>query len=228
MSNATARLTSAGILAVVRAPDEQSALHGVDALVGGGISGIEITYSTPNAAEVIATLQQRYGDDIYLGAGTVTTPAQAREAANAGASFLVSPGTDPHLTQAMLATGRSVFTGALTPSEVMAAQQLGSHAVKIFPASIGGPDYLRALRAPFPDAFLMPTGGVTTDNLGLWFAAGARAVGVGGELVSAADLAAGRFAAVGSKATAFRQALDSVRASREKDGQTIEMADTLG
>lgn len=218
MSNSMDRLTGVGILAVVRAPDEESALRGVAALVGGGISGIEITYSTPNAANVIATLQQRYGDDIYLGAGTVTRPAQAREAADAGASFLVSPGTDPHLTRAMLATGRSVFTGALTPSEVMAAQELGSHAVKIFPASIGGPDYLKALRAPFPDILLMPTGGVNTDNLGRWFAAGASAVGVGGELVSAADLAAGRFADVGRKAAAFRQALDSVRASRKRAG----------
>lgn len=217
MSNAMVELTGVGILAVVRAPDEESALRGVDALVGGGISGIEITYSTPNAANVIATLRQRYGDDIYLGAGTVTRPAQAREAADAGASFLVSPGTEPRLTEAMLATGRSVLTGALTPSEVMASHQQGSHAVKIFPASLGGPDYLKALRAPFPNVFLMPTGGVTTDNLGRWFAAGAKAVGVGGELVSTADLAAGRFADVGSKATAFRRALDSVRASREGD-----------
>lgn len=215
MSNAMVRLMDAGILAVVRAPDEESALRGVDALVGGGITGIEITYSTPNAAKVIATLKQRYGDDIYLGAGTVTRPEQAHQAADAGASFLVSPGTDPRLTEAMLATGRCVLTGALTPSEVMAAHQQGSHGVKIFPASLGGPDYLKALRAPFPTVFLMPTGGVTTDNLGRWFAAGAKAVGVGGELASTADLAAGRFADVGSRAAVFRQALDSVRASQD-------------
>lgn len=211
MSCSLDRLTRAGILAVVRAPDEESALRGVDALVAGGISGIEITYSTPNAASVIAVLNERYGDDIYVGAGTVTRPEQAREAADAGASFLVSPGTDPDLTKAMLATGRRVLTGALTPSEVMAANQLGSHAVKIFPASLGGPDYLKALRAPFPDIPLMPTGGVTTENLGRWFAAGAHAVGVGGELISVADLAAGRYADVSSKAAAFRSALDAAR-----------------
>ena len=207
------RLTGIGILAVVRAPSDESALRCVEALIDGGITGIEMTYSTPNAPAVIATLRDRYGDGIYLGAGTVTDPAQAREAADAGASFLVSPGTDPELTSAMLATGCTVLTGALTPSEVMAASRLGAHAVKIFPASLGGPDYLKALRGPFPDVHLMPTGGVSVDNISKWFAAGAVAVGVGGDLVSATDLAAGRFAEVRSKASAYRAALDSARDS---------------
>ena len=125
------------VLAVLRAPSVATALRAADALVEGGITGLEITYSTPDAAQVIRELDEKYGDRIYLGAGTVTTEEQANEAADAGARFLVSPGTRPELTAAMKATGRTVLTGALTPSEVMAAVEYGADVVKIFPASLG-------------------------------------------------------------------------------------------
>ncbi|TFB55947.1 bifunctional 4-hydroxy-2-oxoglutarate aldolase/2-dehydro-3-deoxy-phosphogluconate aldolase [Cryobacterium tagatosivorans] len=201
-----APLINARVLAVVRAPSAESALLAADALIAGGISGLEITYSTPDAPAVIRELDARYGDRIYLGAGTVTTPEEAARAADAGARFLVSPGTRPHLTAAMKATGLLVLTGALTPSEVMAAIEYGADVVKIFPASLGGPAFLKALRGPFPDVALMPTGGVTPENLDDWFAAGAVAVGAGGDLVSGADLAAGRYDEVLRKARWFASA----------------------
>lgn len=184
-------LAEAGVLAVVRAPDRDSAVRGIHALVQGGITGIEVTYSTPGAPEVIATIAEQLGDRCYVGAGTVLTVEQAVTASDAGARFLVSPGLDDEVLAAMLATGRITVAGGLTPTEIMRAHRLGAHAVKVFPASIGGPHYLRALRAPFPDVPLIPTGGVDATNLGAWFAAGAVAVGAGGELCSPADLAAG-------------------------------------
>ncbi|MFV0493867.1 bifunctional 4-hydroxy-2-oxoglutarate aldolase/2-dehydro-3-deoxy-phosphogluconate aldolase, partial [Mycobacterium sp.] len=140
----------AGVLAVLRAPSAAVASDAVDALGRGGITGIEVTYSTPDAATVIADARSRHGDAVLVGAGTVTTVAQAAEAAEAGAAFLVSPGTVPELAAAMLATGRVTMTGALTPSEVMTALRVGVHVVKIFPASRGGPAYRGALRGPFP------------------------------------------------------------------------------
>lgn len=213
MSDPLAQLAETGVLAVVRAPDQESALRGVEALVKGGITGIEMTYSTPDAAQVIAAISERFADSVYLGAGTVLNEAQASEAADAGAAFLVSPGTDDDLVGAMLATGCTTLSGALTPSEVIWATRLGVNAVKIFPATLGGPGYLKALRAPFPDVPLMPTGGVNADNLADWFEAGAVAVGAGGDLISTADLANGRFELVREKARSFRSALDRVRSS---------------
>ena len=198
-----ATLKSTRLLAVLRGPSAESAVRAADALIAGGVTGLEITYSTPDAPTVIRELDARYGNRIYLGAGTVTTPDEATRAADAGARFLVSPGTRRTLTAAMKATGLFVMTGALTPSEVMAAIEYGTDVVKIFPASLGGPAFLKSLRGPFPDVPLMPTGGVTPENIDDWFAAGAVAVGVGGDLVSGADLAAGRYDEVERKARLF-------------------------
>ncbi|MQA93159.1 MAG: bifunctional 4-hydroxy-2-oxoglutarate aldolase/2-dehydro-3-deoxy-phosphogluconate aldolase [Streptosporangiales bacterium] len=191
------------VIAVLRAPDAEAAAAGVDALVRGGIKGIEITYSTPDAAAVIAEVTRRHGEAVLVGAGTVTAPGQAAEAAAAGARFLVSPGTRPALAAEMRETGATVMLGALTPSEVMLAVELGADVVKVFPASLGGPAYLKSLRGPFPDVPLMPTGGVSADNIGQWLAAGAVAVGAGGELCSGADLAAGAYDTIERKARTF-------------------------
>ncbi len=207
------RLTEVGVVAVIRAPSTQAALRGAEALVRGGITGLEITYSTPDAPAVIAALDEEFGDAIYLGAGTVTRPDQAREAADAGARFLVSPGTMAQVVEAMLATGRVVLPGALTPSEVMQCVTLGAHVVKIFPASIGGPGLLRALKGPFPQIPMMPTGGVSADNLADWFVAGAIAVGAGSELVSTPELAAADWDVITGKARRFAAALAAARAA---------------
>ena len=200
-------LSDVGVVAVVRAPDPASAVRGVEALVAGGVTGIEITYSTPDAPSVIAELSRRHGDGIVLGAGTVLTSEQVTEAAEAGASFLVSPGSDDELAEAMRATDLTMLLGALTPSEVMHTSKLGADAVKIFPASLGGPSYVRALRGPFPDVPFVPTGGVSAANVGDWLSAGAFAVGAGGELCSAADLAAGRWDDLEGRARQFTDAV---------------------
>lgn len=200
------KLRRTGILAVIRAPSADSAIRGAAALVTGGVTGLEITYSTPDAPAVIRALRSAFGDSVYLGAGTVLTAAQADDALEAGAEFLVSPGTVAETVLAIKATGSLVMVEALTPTEVLTAVGLGADVVKIFPASLGGPAYFRALRGPLPDVPLMPTGGVTPGNVAAWFAAGAVAVGAGGDLCSLADLAAGDYSAVQEKASAFSAA----------------------
>jgi 2-dehydro-3-deoxyphosphogluconate aldolase / (4S)-4-hydroxy-2-oxoglutarate aldolase len=210
-SSVLTALRAAGVLAVLRAPSGQAAVLAVDALLAGGVTGIEITYSTPDAAESISEIARRHGAAVYLGAGTVLTAEQANEAVDAGASFLVSPGTDETLVPAMKETGAAVFTGALTPSEVMTALRIGVDAVKIFPASLGGPGYLKSLRGPFPQVPFMPTGGVSAGNIKDWFAAGAVAVGAGSELCPAAALAAGRWDEIEALARQFAAACRQAR-----------------
>ncbi len=196
-----------GLVAVIRAPDVEGALGGVEALVAGGITGIEITYSTPDAASVVRELDRRYGDKILLGVGTILDADQAVAATEAGARFLVSPGMTDRLAEKMLATGLPVLAGAWTPSEVMRLLELGMDGVKLFPASTGGIAHLRSLRGPFPDVAFVPTGGVTVDNLGKWLAAGVIAVGIGGELCPASDLAARDYPSISERARRFASAL---------------------
>jgi len=119
----------------------------------------------------------------------------------------VSPGSVPRIAAAMLATGRVTMLGALTPTEIMVAQDLGAHVVKVFPASLGGPAYLRSLRGPFPDATLMPTGGVNAGNIAEWFAAGAIAVGAGSDLLSPPAMASGDWLTITETARSFVAAL---------------------
>lgn len=179
------QIRSRGVLAVLRAASVDAAVAVAGALVAGGITGIEVAFTTPDAGTAIRGIRDAHGDRVLVGAGTVITREELRAADAADAAFLVSPGFDPELVAAMRATGRAVFPGVLTPSEIMAARRLGLRAVKLFPGSHGGPSYLRALRGPFPDMAFLPTGGVSAANAGDWIAAGAWAVGVGGALAPA-------------------------------------------
>ncbi len=206
------RIREIGLVAVIRGPSPDLTLKMVEALVAGGVVGIEITYSTPNAPEVVKALAQTFGERILLGMGTLTEPQQAAEAQAAGARFLVSPVCDPGLGQAMVATGLPVMIGALTPSEVYQAFRLGSDVVKIFPGSLVGPAYVKALKGPFPHIPLMPTGGVSAANVGDWFAAGVIGVGAGSELCPPPLAKAGRFEEITQKAREFVEAVAKARA----------------
>ena len=197
------RIREVGLLAVLRGPSPELTLKMVEALVTGGVSGIEVTYTTPNAVEVVRALDKRYGEQILLGLGTLTKPQQAAEAQAAGAHFLVSPHCEPNLARAMVATGLAVMIGALTPTEVEQAYRLGADIVKIFPGSLVGPGYLRSLRGPFPHIPTMPTGGVSVDNVGEWFSAGAVAVGAGSQLCPSDWAKEGRFDAITRRAREF-------------------------
>lgn len=200
-----------GLLSVLRGPSLDLTLQMVDALVAGGVRGIEITFTTPNALEVVKSLDRRFGDQILLGMGTLTKPEQAAAAKEAGARFLVSPHYEKSLAGAMKETGLPIMLGALTPSEVILSRKLGSDVVKLFPGSLGGPEYLKALRGPFPDIPIMPTGGVSQDNVSDWFAAGAFAVGAGSNLCPTALAQERRFGKITALAKAFVQAVASAR-----------------
>ncbi|WP_420645059.1 bifunctional 4-hydroxy-2-oxoglutarate aldolase/2-dehydro-3-deoxy-phosphogluconate aldolase [Candidatus Leptofilum sp.] len=205
------KIEELGLLAVLRGPSPELTLKMVEALVAGGVLGIEITYTTPNAAAVVKMLDEQFGDQIVLGMGTLTRPEQAAEAKAAGAKFLVSPHTEAELAKAMVATGLPLMMGALTPSEVVQSRRLGSDVVKLFPGSLGGPSYLKGLKGPFPDIPMMPTGGVSKDNVADWFAAGAVAVGAGGQLCPKSLAAAGQFDEITAIAREFVTAVHAAR-----------------
>ena len=155
-------------MAVLRAPSSAAAYDAAMALAAGGVRGIEVTFSTPGAAAAIRRIRAAQGPGLLVGAGTVLSAEHVAEAADAGAAFLVSPGNDPEVAAAMRSAGPAACLGALTPTEVMAAWRSGADIVKLFPASLGGPSYLRSLRGPLPHIPLMPTGGVVPANLRAW------------------------------------------------------------
>ncbi|MCC6801905.1 MAG: bifunctional 4-hydroxy-2-oxoglutarate aldolase/2-dehydro-3-deoxy-phosphogluconate aldolase [Anaerolineae bacterium] len=207
-----ARLRDLGLVAVIRGPSPELTVKLVDALVRGGVTGIEITFTTPNALQVTQTLAREFGDTILLGMGTLTEPEQAQQALDSGATFLVSPGTETELARAMTATGLPTMMGALTPTEVMMANRLGSDVIKLFPGSLTGPAYVKALKGPFPDLLFMPTGGVSAENVADWFSAGVVAVGAGSELCPTPLVKAERFDEIVTRAQQFVAAVQQARA----------------
>jgi 2-dehydro-3-deoxyphosphogluconate aldolase/(4S)-4-hydroxy-2-oxoglutarate aldolase len=204
-------LKRAGVIAVIRGPSVDLTLKMVEALIAGGINSIEITYTTPNAPQVAYSLDRRFGVDILLGMGTLTLPAQAQEAKDAGARFIVSPHCEEDLASAMVATNLPVMMGAFTPTEIVASHRLGSSVVKLFPGSLGGPKYLKSIRGPFPDIPIMPTGGVSADNVNEWYDAGAVAVGAGSNLCPAKLATEGNFKEITARAKGYIEAIDAYR-----------------
>ena len=200
-----------GLLAVIRGPSPDLTLKMVEALIAGGVLGIEITYSTPNAEDVVRRLSKQFGNSIVLGIGTLTKTEQAESAKEAGASFLVSPICEPNLVKSMVASGLLTMAGALTPTEVFQAYQLGSDVIKVFPGSSGGPAYVKALKGPFPYIPMMPTGGVNAGNIVEWFASGVVAVGAGSELCPPQLAKDGKFDEISKRASDFMQVVKAAR-----------------
>jgi 2-dehydro-3-deoxyphosphogluconate aldolase/(4S)-4-hydroxy-2-oxoglutarate aldolase len=210
-----AALREVGIIPVIRAPSADAAIAVVEALLKAGLTVAEITMTVPNAIDAIASVVKRFGDKVLLGAGTVTDADIVRRAVDAGAEFIVSPCLLPEVIDAVRRADVAVLPGALTPTEVFEAFRLGGDMVKVFPAqSVGGAAYVRALRGPFPDIPLVPTGGVTLDNMREMFDAGVAAVGVGTELISKDALARRDYAAIGALAAQFVAAARQARAIR--------------
>ena len=177
-------LVHPGIVAVVRAHSAEQVLPLAEALLAGGIHAIEITMTTPNAIDAIAQASKHFGRDALIGVGTVLNAATARKAIDAGAEFVVSPITRPEIARAASESSRPVMLGAFTPTEAQAAHDAGADFVKLFPADTLGPAYIKAIRAPLPHLKLVPTGGVTIENIAEFFAAGCPAVGVGSSLIT--------------------------------------------
>lgn len=205
------KVKALGLLAVIRGPSSELTVQMVEALVNGGVIGIEITYSTPNAEDVVKTLAKKFGDSIVLGMGTLTKPEQAESAKAAGARFLVSPICETKLVKAMVNCGLLTMAGALTPTEVFQAYSLGTDIVKVFPGSTGGPAYVKALKGPFPYIPMMPTGGVKASNVADWFAAGVIAVGAGSDLCPPQLAKEGKYYEISQKAAEFVKIIQSSR-----------------
>jgi len=172
-----------GIIPAVRVYSESEAMFAAEAISGSGIRIVEVTMTTPGAVDVIGQLT-RYSTDMIVGAGTIFDVETAGRCLDAGASFLTSPGLDIEIVEFALKRGVAILPGALTPSEVMAAWKAGADFVKVFPCSAnGGPDYIRALKAPFPHIPLIASGGVTQKNAADFILAGATALGIGQHLI---------------------------------------------
>ena len=205
-------LERVGLIPVLRASSPELGHALVEAMMAGGVTVVEVTMTVPGAIGLLRELKHRHGDRLLLGSGTVTDAAQALATIEAGAEFVVSPSLHPEVIAKTKAMGKVSVPGALTPTEVITAWRAGADYVKVFPCSaMGGASYLKALLAPFPDVKLIPTGGVTVATAAEYMKAGARALGVGGDLVNAAAIAAGRPEVVTNAARAY---LEVIRAAR--------------
>ena len=204
MNKTTQRLREVGIIPIIRSPSADVIVPVAEALLQAGLPVVEITLTVPNAIDAIGAVAKRFSGKLLLGAGTVTDAVSAKRAVDAGAEFIVTPCLVPEVIEAAHRASVAVLPGALTPTEVFEAHRLGGDMVKVFPVqSVGGADYLRALRGPFPDIPLVPTGGVTLENMTQMFKAGAAAVGVGSELISTDALDRRDYAAIAARAKQF-------------------------
>jgi len=176
-------IINTGVVAVIRMKDTDRLLKVIEAVRQGGVKSIEITMTVPGAVEIIRRLVPSVPSDVLIGAGTVTDKDTAGKVIDAGARFVVGPILNQDIIRLCHERDTVVVPGCFSPTEIYAAWAAGADIVKVFPATSLGPKYFKDLRGPFPDIRLMPTGGVTIDNVGEWIAAGAVAVGIGSDLL---------------------------------------------
>jgi 2-dehydro-3-deoxyphosphogluconate aldolase/(4S)-4-hydroxy-2-oxoglutarate aldolase len=201
-----------GLIPVLRAKNAAQAHAVVKAMIAGGVTVVEVTMTVPGAIDVLKELKQEYGDKLLLGSGTVTTAEQAEATIDAGAEFIVSPSLHPAVIAMTKKKGKLSIPGSLTPTEVITAWEAGADYVKVFPCSaVGGASYLKSLLAPFPHLKLIPTGGVTLGTAESFLRAGARALGVGSDLVNLAAVDAGTPEIITETARAYLNVLAQVR-----------------
>jgi 2-dehydro-3-deoxyphosphogluconate aldolase / (4S)-4-hydroxy-2-oxoglutarate aldolase len=210
-ADVTAAIESIGVVAVIRMKDPARLRAVVDALADGGVRALEVTMTVPRAVELIRELAPTMPPGFILGAGTVVDAASAHAVIDAGARFIVSPVFRRAVIEACHQHDVPAMPGCFSPTEILDAHDAGADVIKVFPATMLGPQYLKDVRAPLPQVKLMPTGGVTLDNAGDWIRAGAVAVGVGSALVDTKAIDAGRFEVIAANA---RKVLASVAAAR--------------
>lgn len=207
------KLIDGGIIAVVRADSGEQLAAVAEALAEGGVPGVEITFTVPDADLVLRDVRRKLGDRIVLGAGTVLDPETARIAILAGADFLVGPTLNPDVIRLAHRYDRAVMPGAYTPTEILHAWESGADIVKVFPAEVGGPAFFKAVRGPLPQVRLMPTGGVDESTAAAFLKAGACCLGVGSALVDPKLVAAGDLAAIRRRAERFAGLVREARAA---------------
>lgn len=212
-AQSTARtLERIGLIPVLRARNAAQAHAVVQAMIAGGVTVVEVTMTVPGAVDLLRELKHEYGTNLLLGSGTVTTAEQAEATIEAGAEFVVSPSLHPEVIAKTRALGKVSIPGALTPTEVITAWNAGADYVKIFPCSaMGGASYLKSLLAPFPHLKLIPTGGVTLETAESFLRAGARALGVGSDLVNLAAIDKGTPVKITESARAYLEILARIR-----------------
>jgi 2-dehydro-3-deoxyphosphogluconate aldolase/(4S)-4-hydroxy-2-oxoglutarate aldolase len=202
------------IVPVVRTPSAESAVKAIEAIYEGGIRLAEITMTVPGAVNVLEKLADHFGNRMLLGAGTVLDPETCRACMLAGAQFFVTPALNFKTIEMAHRYSKPITPGALTPTEVLAAWDAGADIVKIFPCdNVGGPKYIKALKAPFPQIEMIPTGGVSLATAGDFLKAGACAVAVGGELIDSKTIREGSYGIFTERAKRF---LDAVKTAREE------------
>jgi 2-dehydro-3-deoxyphosphogluconate aldolase/(4S)-4-hydroxy-2-oxoglutarate aldolase len=198
------QIKDVGVIPVVRATSSDEAMRAIDAIRAGGISVLEITMTVPGAVGVIEAVAKRYGADALVGAGTVLDAETARACIRSGAQFVVSPSLNLETIECCRSLGVAVMPGALTPTEVVTAWTAGADFVKVFPAgAVGGPSYLKALKAPLPQIELVPTGGVSLKTAADFIRAGASALGVGADLVDIGAIREGQASVITERAKQF-------------------------
>lgn len=202
-----------GLIPVLRAGSAKEGYALVEAMLAGGVKVVEVTMTVPGAVELLRDLKRLYGETILLGSGTVTDAEQAKATIEAGAEFVVSPSLHLDVIAITKKMGKVSIPGAFTPTEVITAWRAGADYVKIFPCSAaGGASYLKALRAPFPEPRLIPTGGITLTNAAEYLSAGACALGVGSDLVNTRAIADGKPELVTKAAKAYLEIIGNFRA----------------
>lgn len=204
------QIKAVGVVAVVRAQTKEEATKIAEACIDGGLKAIELTFTVPKADEVIKHLADTIPTEkLILGAGTVLDEATAKLAIEAGAKYIVSPGFDLATAQYCAAHGVPYMPGCMTITEMLTALKAGVEIIKLFPGSVFGPEFVKAVKGPLPNIQIMPTGGVSLENVGQWIKNGVVAVGVGGELTAPAKK--GDFKAVENNARAFVEAVKAAR-----------------
>jgi 2-dehydro-3-deoxyphosphogluconate aldolase / (4S)-4-hydroxy-2-oxoglutarate aldolase len=206
-------ILDAGIVAVVRAADSSHLLEVIRALADGGVTVAEVTFTVPNALEVLRQARQTLGEQVLLGAGTVLDAETARAALLAGAEFIVAPTLDADVIRLCNRYGKVVMPGAFTPTEILAAWEAGADIVKVFPAELVGPAFFKAMRGPLPHIRLMPTGGVDLSTAAEFLKAGACCLGVGSQLVEPRAIAERNFDRIRDLA---RQYVNVVKQTRKQ------------
>ncbi len=208
-------LLEIGIVPIVRADSTEKALRAAQAIGRGGLAALEVTMTVPKAIQVIEKVADEFGDTMLVGAGSVLDAETARACMLAGAEFFVTPSLNAKTIEICHRYGKVVLPGALTPTEVLTAWEAGADMVKIFPCgNLGGPKYIKALKAPLPQVLMVPTGGVSLDNTAEFLKAGASAVAVGSELCDKQAMADGRYEVIEQNARLFLEAVQKARAAR--------------
>ena len=205
------RVLDGGIVSIVRAPSGDQLVDVARALLDGGIDVIEVTFTVPGVLDVIRDVHSALGDRILLGAGTVLDPESARAAILAGAEFIVTPTVNRDVIELCNRYDKVVMPGGFTPTEVLSAWEAGADVVKVFPADSVGPAHLKALKGPFPQIRMLPTGGVNLETIGDFVRAGASAVGLGSALVEKDALARGDMDRIRDLAAQYVAAMRNAR-----------------